>query len=224
MAGAGIAGGKRQLQLSGKNTAMQIALVASEEPVRRVRQDDSASHDAILMARIAKGDRTAMHALFSNRHVQVFRFVQRQLRNAALAEDVTSEVFLDVWRCADRFEGRSSVLTWILAIARHKAYSARPRHSLEPVDEDVAEAVADDCNPAASVQAQDRSRLLSKCLTTLSPENREIIDLVYYQEQSIDAVARILCIPHNTAKTRLFRARKRLADELKKAGIDYASI
>jgi RNA polymerase sigma-70 factor, ECF subfamily len=203
---------------------MQIALVASEKSVRRVRHDDSASHDAILLARIAKGDRTAMHALFSNRRVQVFRFVQRQLSNAALAEDVTSEVFLEVWRCADRFEGRSSVLTWILAIARHKACSARPRPSLVPADEDVAEAVADDCDTAAGVQAQDRSRLLSKCLNTLSLQHREIIDLVYYQEQSIDAVARVLGIPRNTVKTRLFYARKRLADALKNDGIDYAAI
>jgi RNA polymerase sigma-70 factor, ECF subfamily len=203
---------------------MQIALVASEEPVRRVSQDARASEDANLLARVAKGDRAAMRVLFSNHYVHVFRFVRRQLRDATLAEDVTSEVFLEVWRCADRFAGRSSVLTWILAIARHKAYSARPRPYLVPVDEGVAEAVADDCDPAAGVQAQDRSRLLRKYLAALWLEHREIIDLVYYQEQSIDDVTRILGIPRNTVKTRLFYARKRLADELKKVGIDYAAV
>ena len=61
----------------------------------------------------------------------------------ALSEDVTREVFLDVWRCAGRFEGRSTVLTWILAIARHKAFSARPRLDQVQFDEGLVEAIED---------------------------------------------------------------------------------
>jgi hypothetical protein len=61
----------------------------------------------------------------------------------ALSEDVTREVFLDVWRCAGRFEGRSTVSTWILAIARHKASSARPRLDQVQFDEGLVEAIED---------------------------------------------------------------------------------
>jgi RNA polymerase sigma-70 factor (ECF subfamily) len=210
-------------------TLLASAELARAEDVRLFRSAEprpSASADAVLLDRVASGDKAAMHALFSHHQVRVYRYVLRYLRNAALAEDVTSEVFLDVWRCASRFEGRSTVSTWILAIARHKAFSARPRPADQvQLDEDAVEAVEDHgCRPDASSEAMDRSKILRKCLATLSPDHREIIDLVYYQEQSIESVARLLGIPRNTAKTRVFYARKRLSEELKKAGVDRESV
>jgi RNA polymerase sigma-70 factor, ECF subfamily len=79
---------------------------------------NSAASDEVLIGRIAQGDRLAMQVLFARHHVRVYRFVLRLVRNEASAEDLISEVFLDVWRQADRFEGRSTVSTWLLAIAR----------------------------------------------------------------------------------------------------------
>jgi RNA polymerase sigma-70 factor, ECF subfamily len=176
------------------------------------------------MRRVAAADRNAMHILFSNHHVAVYRFVLLRLQDKALAEDVTSEVFLDVWRHACRFEGRSTVLTWILAIARHKTFAARSNPRRVQFDGDMAadQDTADD--PDAPLQARDRSVVLRKCMTRLSAEHREVIDLVYYQEQSMESVATILGIPLSTAKTRVFYARKRLADELKKSGVDWIVI
>jgi len=83
--------------------------------------------DEALIGRIANGDRLAMQVLFARYHVRVFRFVVRLVRDEPTAEDVISEVFLDVWRQAGRFEGRSAVSTWLLAIARFKAISALRR-------------------------------------------------------------------------------------------------
>ena len=68
--------------------------------------------DEALIARIAQGDKTAMRVLYGRHHVRVFRFGLRLVRNEQLAEDLISEVFLDVWRQAGRFEGRSAVSTW----------------------------------------------------------------------------------------------------------------
>jgi RNA polymerase sigma-70 factor, ECF subfamily len=85
------------------------------------------SLDVLLIQRIANGDKLAMHALFAKHRTQVYRWLLRFVGNEAQAEDVLSEVFLDVWRQADRFEARSSVSTWILSIARFKALSARRR-------------------------------------------------------------------------------------------------
>lgn len=61
-------------------------------------------------------------------------------------------------------------------------------------------------------------------MARLSAQHREVIDLVYYQEQSMESVATILGIPRSTVKTRVFYARKRLADELKKSGVDWIAI
>ena len=80
--------------------------------------------DEVLIGRIASGDRLAMQVLFARHHVRVYRFVLRLVNDPTLAEDLISEVFLDVWRQAGRFEARSAVSTWLLAIARFKALSA----------------------------------------------------------------------------------------------------
>jgi len=177
--------------------------------------------DDVLIERIAKGDRLAMQVLFARHHVRVYRFVLRLVRNTAVAEDLISDVFLDVWRQADRFEGRSAVTTWLLAIARFKALSALRRRPDEELDDDMAAAIEDPAdNPEVAVQKKDKSLILRQCLAALSPEHREIIDLVYYHEKSVEEAAEIVGIPENTVKTRMFYARKKLAELLKDAGIE----
>src|SRR5260370_19988973 len=99
--------------------------------------------DEVLFGRIANGNRLAMQVLYARHHVRVFRFVVRLVRDEATAEDVISEVFLDVWRQAGRFEGRSMVSTWLLAIARFKAISALRRRRDEELEEEAAAAVGD---------------------------------------------------------------------------------
>ena len=99
--------------------------------------------DEVLIQRIAGGDRLAMQVLFARHHVRVYRFVLRLVRDESVAEDLISEVFLDVWRQAGRFEGRSQVSTWLLAIARFKALSALRRRPDEELDDETAEAIED---------------------------------------------------------------------------------
>ena len=180
-----------------------------------------ATSDEVLIGRIANGDRLAMQVLFARHHVRVYRFVLRLVSDPTTAEDLISEVFLDVWRQANRFEGRSAVSTWLLAIARFKALSALRRRPNEEYDEDAAAAVEDPSDdPEIAVQKKDTSVILRKSLEALSPEHREIIDLVYYHEKSIEEVAVIVNIPENTVKTRMFYARKKLAELLKAAGVE----
>src|ERR1700748_439295 len=99
--------------------------------------------DEVLIGRIANGDRLAMQVLYARYHVRVFRFVVRLVCDEATAEDVISEVFLDVWRQAGRFEGRSAVSTWVLGIARFKALSVLRRKPEPELDEEAAEANED---------------------------------------------------------------------------------
>jgi RNA polymerase sigma-70 factor, ECF subfamily len=180
-----------------------------------------ATSDEVLIGRIANGDRLAMQVLFARHHVRVFRFVVRLVRNESTAEDLISDVFLDVWRQADRFEGRSAVTTWLLSIARFKALSALRRRPDEELDEETAGAIEDPSDdPEVALDKKDKGAIIRKCLTGLSAEHREIIDLVYYHEKSVEEVAEIVGIPENTVKTRMFYARKKLAELLKAAGIE----
>ena len=182
---------------------------------------NSAASDEVLVGRIAQGDRLAMQVLFARHHVRVYRFVLRIVRNEASAEDLISEVFLDVWRQADRFEGRSAVSTWLLAIARFKALSSMRRKPDEELDEEAAGAIEDTSDtPEVSLQKKDKSGLLRKCLEQLSREHREVIDLVYYHEKSVDEVACIVGVSRNTIKSRMMHARSRMAKLLAAAGGD----
>jgi RNA polymerase sigma-70 factor, ECF subfamily len=177
--------------------------------------------DEILIGRIAGGDRLAMQALYARHHVKVFRFVLRLVRNEASAQDLISEVFLDVWRQAARFEGRSAVSTWILAIARFKALSSVRRRKEAELDEEEAEAIEDQADtPEVALQKKDTGEVLRQCLAKLSPDHREIIDLVYYHEKSIADCAEIIGIPAATVKTRMHYARKKLAELVARDGLN----
>ncbi len=194
--------------------------------VPSVRREAAAQllSDETLIAQMSAGNRLAIRALFARHQVKVYRFVLRIVRDRALAEDVVSEVFFDAWQHAARFEGRSSVSTWLLGIARHKALSACQRRPTESLDCEMAQSVADPKNnPEVELDRRDTGAVIRRCLAALSPEHAEIIDLVYYQEKSIKEIVAILRIPDNTVKTRMFYARKRLATLIAAEGIDRAA-
>jgi RNA polymerase sigma-70 factor (ECF subfamily) len=143
------------------------------------------------------------------------------VNDEALAEDLVNEVFVDVWKNAGKFEGNSQVSTWVLAIARFKALSALRRRKDSSLDEVEANAIPDSAdNPEISLQKKDRVAILRQCMSHLSQDHREIIDLVYYHEKSVEEVAEIVGVPKNTVKTRMFYARKRMSELLAQAGID----
>jgi RNA polymerase sigma-70 factor (ECF subfamily) len=171
------------------------------------------SSDEMLIRRIAEGDQLAMRTLFGRHRVPLYRWLLRLVGDEALAEDLLSDVFLDVWRQAAAFEARSSVSTWLLAIARYKALSARRRRTDVELDEEIASKVADPADdPEVLLQKKNRAELLRHSLARLSPEHGEIVDLVYFHGKSVKEVAEIVGIAPATVKTRMFYARKKLAN------------
>ena len=192
------------------NSAASQAIIAAQ-----------ATTDDMLLESISDGDRTAMHTLYARHNVRVYRFILRIVRDTTIAEDLVSQVFLDVWRTARQFEGRSQVSTWLLSIARFKALTALRQRRFEDIDQDEVREIADDSDtPETSLERSTTSAILRACVAKLSPAHREIITLIYYHEKSVEEVAEIVGIPQNTVKTRMFYARKKLAEELKAAGIE----
>ena len=171
------------------------------------------SSDEILVERIAAGDKLAMQVLFARHRTAVYRWLLRFVGNETVAEDLLSDVFFDVWQQAGRFEGRAAVTTWLLSIARFKALSARRRRTDAELDETIAATVADGADdPEITLQKKSRDQLVRRAVANLSPDHREIIDLVYYHDKSVDECALVLGIPGATVKTRMFYARKKLAE------------
>ena len=172
------------------------------------------SSDEALIRRIADGDQPAMRTLFARHRVAIYRWLLRLVGDEALAEDLLSDVFLDVWRKAASFGGRSSVSTWLLAIARYKGLSARRRRRTDTeLNDELASSVADPSDdPELVLQKRNREELLRRSLARLSPEHGEVIDLVYYHGKSVKEIAEIVGINEATVKTRMFYARKKLAE------------
>jgi RNA polymerase sigma-70 factor (ECF subfamily) len=185
--------------------------------------------DENLLASIAASDgpadrfssRSAMHILYDRHHLRIYRFIMRMVRDAPLAEDIVSQVFLDVWRSARRFRGGSQVSTWLLSIARFKALTALRQRRHKDIDQDGLLEIADGAaTPEAALERDNTVAILRYCIARLSPAHREIIDLVYYHEKSVQEAGAFIGIPQSTVKTRMFYARKQLADLLRSAGVN----
>jgi RNA polymerase sigma-70 factor (ECF subfamily) len=199
---------------------MQSGYVLRDIASPHFRAPVQETSDEALIGLIAEGDKRAMQVLYARHNVRVYRFIVRLTGNQTLAEDLVSEVFLDVWRQAEGFESKSQVSTWLLAIARYKALSALRRRTDEHLDDHMAETIEDTAeDPETAINAKDRNSIVQKCLTQLSPAHREVIDLVYYHEKSVEEVAKIVGVPAATVKTRMFYARNKMADLLKQSGV-----
>jgi RNA polymerase sigma-70 factor (ECF subfamily) len=198
---------QQSLAVSGEKAAWQ--------PPIKTRSDEA------LIALIAAHDRSAMRDLFVRHNVRVFRFLLRAVGDPGGAEDLLNEVFIDIWRNAGQFEARSKVLTWIFAIAHFKVVASRRRRTCDQLDDDAIESIeAAGDDPEATAQRQSSCATIRGCIELLSPAHRTIIDLIYYHEQSIAEVARIIGVPQNTVKTRAHYARKRVAQLLVECGVE----
>ena len=180
------------------------------------------AEERALLKAIATGDAKALERLFARAETRVFRFLMRVVKNQSVAEELLNEVFLSVWQNANRYEGRSEPMTWMLSIAHNKAMSVlRKRTEVLGVAEEAGRhLVDDDDTPDVTAQKQDKSAKIRACIDELSADHRTILDLVYYQEQSVAEVAEVLGIPEATVKTRMFYARKKLSELLAVRGID----
>ncbi|MCF6199175.1 MAG: sigma-70 family RNA polymerase sigma factor [Hyphomicrobiaceae bacterium] len=183
------------------------------------------SSDKKLIERIANADKAAVQALFARYHVRIYRFIMRMVGSEAVAKTLANEVFLDVWRQAGRFESRSAVSTWLMALARTKAvYWLRNKKKAALADEarflitDQSALVPK--TDKGSDRGSDRGSDISRTIDRLSPDHKAVIDLAYYHELSVREVAKVLEIPARLVKTRMFQARKTLAEKLREAGIE----
>ena len=166
--------------------------------------------DAELLRRVAAGDQAAMKALYERHSASVFHFVRGRLGDAFEAADVMHEVFLDVWRMADRWEGRSSVKTWIFGIARNKAVD-RVRRAVRTEVREPDETVADDSpNPERLAEAASDAARLRACVEALADHQRTAIRLAFFEDLSYPEIAEVEGVPVGTIKTRIHHAKKLL--------------
>src|SRR5262245_29720119 len=193
---------------------------ATSKTSTRPEAENAARSDRGLVDLIADGDRRAFETLYLRHRPQVFRYLVRLIGKDSVAEEIANDVFLEVWRNAHQFEAKSQVATWLLAIARYKALSALRRRSEAQIDEDAVAAIADPADdPETTADRESRRAILKKCLAQLPAAQQQVIDLVYFQDKSVEEVATFVGVAANTVKTRMFYARNRMAGLLNEAGL-----
>ena len=166
--------------------------------------------DAAILQRIAGGDRVAMKLLYDRHSDRLYHFIKVRLHNPFDAADVMQEVFLQVWRTAGRFEGRSAARTWIFGIARHKAQNRLRRSGREVTAEPDVELADEAPDPEALVAAASDAVRLRACIEGLSPPHRSAIHLAFYDELPYSEIAAVENVPLGTVKTRILHAKRLL--------------
>jgi RNA polymerase sigma-70 factor (ECF subfamily) len=159
---------------------------------------------ATLVQSIAAGDQLALHALYERAHRPVFTLIMRITANRETAEELTIDVFHDVWRSASRYDAANgTVLGWIMNQARSRAidrlrFESRKKRSgdLQP----LAEAVAD---PRDVLEMREQTESLRAALTSLTPDERQAIETTFFAGLTHAEAAARLNKPLGTIKTRI---------------------
>jgi len=171
-----------------------------------------------LLRRAATGDESAFAELYDAVSARLFGLVRRVVRDPAQSEEVTQEVFLEIWRHSGRFDpSRGSALSWMLTIAHRKAVDrVRSAEAARSRDEGYGARTHDvthDSTAEAVAERLDAERV-HRALGTLTPVQRQALELAYLSGYTHTEVATMLDLPLGTAKTRIRDGLIRLRDTL----------
>ena len=187
--------------------------MAAESGLRLVHSAPADDPD-VLLRRVARGDREAYEALFDLLAPSVLGIARRVVRDPSIAEDVTQETFLEVWRNATRFdEDRGKAKTWVLTLAHRRAVDAVRRSESQRRNDGHAgfDDIDHDAPEHAAIKAEEHSEVRG-CLDTLTELQLESVRLAYFQGYTYPEVAALLDKPLPTIKTRMRDGLIRLRD------------
>lgn len=184
-----------------------------------------------LLNRIALRDDKAITELYLHYQRSLYAFAKIRTGDDALASEVVQETFLAIFAKPAQFDFRSKFSTWLCSIAAHKAVDAlrkqgRYRSRNIELDENMVETLpSESIGILDHMEEEERDEILRECVERLSPNQREAMLLAYHQGASIEEISELQKIPQGTAKTRLFHARKKVQDCVRRAygeGVSYA--
>lgn len=160
-----------------------------------------------LVQLVATGDQSALAALYDTTNRLIYGLVLRVLGDASSAEEVLLDVYTQVWRQAASYDtNRGAPLAWLTTIARSRAIDRlrsgwQDQQRKEPLDV-LGDAPGGEANPEEMTVASERQRFVREALNSLTPEQREVIELAYYSGLSHTEIAAKLNQPLGTVKTR----------------------
>ena len=184
------------------------------------KTENSSVSDLTLIEEIADENKEAFKTLY-NRYVrQVYSYIYKITRDNKLTEEVTNDVFFEVWSSANKFQGKSKVLTWIFGIAHNKTMNEIRKRKEIPVDpEEFSNEASADMETDEIIMKKDRDEQMKIALDQLTPEHRTVVELTFLQGLSYGEIAEIMNCPVNTVKTRMYYAKEKLKEIFTDLGI-----
>ena len=164
-----------------------------------------------LLKQIALGSESALAELYRMFEPRIFAFAKVRLNDFQEGSDLLNDVMLEVWRGAGRFEGRSSVTTWIFGIAHHKVVDRlrqRSKHQYE--DLETTKAIESDTDLDEIIFGKQLGTFIQKCMHKLSDEQRQVVHLAFFEDLSYREIGEIVGSPEGTIKARMFHAKQAL--------------
>lgn len=180
--------------------------------------DDNSRTDEHTVARIAAGDRQALTQLYLHHRQALFSYLLQLTPDYGLAEELMQDTLVAVWRSAHTFEGRSSVRTWLIGIARRQAHNTLRQRGLPLADlSELDDTPAADLEPEDAALASAARDELGEALGLLLPIHREVLALIFVHQLSYQETAQVLGVPVGTVKSRLNHAKRALRALLRSA-------
>ena len=167
--------------------------------------------DAELLQHVAMGDQAALDELYTRHAAVLLRYLRQLTRDALETEEILQDTFVAAWTSAKRFEGRSTVRTWLFSIARRQWRDRHRRHALDLApDADLDQLTDPAPTPDENALAAMASEELSALVERLSPAHRDVLALAFVDELSYAEIAQVLDVPVGTVKSRLNHAKQAL--------------
>ena len=163
-----------------------------------------------LINRLSTKDAAAFEAFYRAMEKPLFRFLASRLNDPFQCADLLHEVFLDVWNGAGRFEGRSTVKSWVFGIAYRKVMDHFRKQGRFTTDDDIPEQEDDSPDVLSCIAAAQDAAHVRFCLEGLKPDHRAAIELTFFEDMGYRDIAEALMVPEGTVKTRVFHAKKLL--------------
>ncbi|MBP7633027.1 sigma-70 family RNA polymerase sigma factor [Candidatus Ozemobacteraceae bacterium] len=183
-----------------------------------IAPNHSGPPDGELVREALRGSAHAFEALVSRHQQGVYRFLYHFMGNAADAEDITQETFLNIHRKLKSHNPAQSFTSWMITIARNLAISHHRRRTPSPLDPALLAAAIKDVTPTpeSELLAKEAGEEVHAALQRLPEEIREVLIMRYLMDIPLQQVAEMLNIPEGTAKSRLFKARNVLREQMER--------
>ena len=172
--------------------------------------DKRRESDKALIAGVVQGNKGAMNEIYKTYAPALNGFIRLFLADPNDVADIIHDTMLEVWRKADRFEGRSSLKTWIFSLAKNKYIDGNRKHSRINYSDENVEIEDETPNSDDVLALSQEAHIVREAVAQLKPDHRRVIHLSFFEDLTYKEIAEIEACPVGTIKTRILYAKRSL--------------